>query len=118
MSSMLFIMTHPPHGSSDAREGLDAILAASAVCDDIRVLFDADGVWQLCQGQQPEAILQRHIEPTYAMLELYDIEQLYVSKQALKQRHLDIDVLALAPQVVDTSQLKQLLHHSDIVLRF
>ncbi|WP_016682733.1 sulfurtransferase complex subunit TusC, partial [Yersinia pestis] len=49
-----FIFTQGPHGSSAGREGLDALLATSALSEDIGVFFISDGVLQLLPQQQPE----------------------------------------------------------------
>jgi sulfur relay protein TusC/DsrF len=46
-----------PHGSAAGREGLDALLATSALSDEIGVFFVGDGVFQLLPGQQPSAVL-------------------------------------------------------------
>ena len=37
MKRLAFIFTQPPHTSSAGREGLDALLAASAFSEDIRL---------------------------------------------------------------------------------
>lgn len=116
--SILFILTQPPHGSSDAREGLDAILAASAVTENISVLFMGDGVWQLLKGQAPQAIEQRHIEPTYAMLELYDVDAIYIDVEALTARYIDPDKLLLEGQFVAPDAMTELFHQHRHILRF
>lgn len=54
MKKVAFIFTQGPHGTSAGREGLDALLATSALTEDIGVFFMADGVFQLIPGQQPE----------------------------------------------------------------
>ncbi|MEZ2697341.1 DsrE family protein, partial [Hafnia alvei] len=42
MKRLAFIFTQPPHTSSAGREGLDALLAASAFSEDIQVFFIGD----------------------------------------------------------------------------
>ncbi|CAG9298268.1 sulfurtransferase complex subunit TusC [Celerinatantimonas diazotrophica] len=118
MKSMLFILTHAPHGSSFAREGLDAVLAASAVCDQISVLFEGDGVWQLMKGQQPQAILQRHIEPTYGMLSLYDIEHCYACKSDLEERGIAFEQMSIDLQIIDDARAADLLAQHSLIVRF
>lgn len=51
MKRLAFIFTQPPHTSSAGREGLDALLAASAFSEDIQVFFVGDGVFQLLPNQ-------------------------------------------------------------------
>jgi sulfur relay (sulfurtransferase) complex TusBCD TusD component (DsrE family) len=52
-----FVFSSAPHGSASGREGLDALLATSALTEDIGVFFLGDGVFQLLAGQQPQAVL-------------------------------------------------------------
>ena len=54
MKKIAFVFTQGPHGTSAGREGLDALLATSALTEDIGVFFIADGVFQLMPAQQPE----------------------------------------------------------------
>ena len=78
MKRVAFVFTSAPHGSASGREGLDALLATSALTEDIGVFFLGDGVFQLLAGQQPQAILARDYIATFKVLPLYDIETFYV----------------------------------------
>ncbi|CAG8999115.1 MAG: Protein TusC [Candidatus Celerinatantimonas neptuna] len=118
MKSTLFILESAPHGSSCSREALDAILATSAIHDDISVLFDGDGVWQLIKGQHPQVILQRHIEPTFAMLSLYDIENIYVAEHAMQHRALSEEIFCIDIQPINDAMVRDLIHRHELILRF
>lgn len=78
-----------PHGTAAGREGLDALLATSALTDDLAVFFIADGVFQLLPGQKPDAVLARDYIATFKLLGLYDIEQCWVCAASLRERGLD-----------------------------
>ncbi|WP_196368939.1 DsrE family protein, partial [Vibrio harveyi] len=43
MSQLTYLFRSAPHGNNAGREGVDALLAASAYCEDITVLFVGDG---------------------------------------------------------------------------
>ena len=75
MSKIAFICRRGPHGTASGREGLDALLATSALTESLALFLLGDGVLQLVKEQSPQAILQRHYAPTFKMLELYDIEE-------------------------------------------
>ncbi|VFS45630.1 tRNA 2-thiouridine synthesizing protein C [Budvicia aquatica] len=45
MKKIAFVFTHAPHGSSGGREGLDAVLATSALTEEIGLFFISDGVF-------------------------------------------------------------------------
>ena len=52
---LAFLFRTAPHGNAISREGLDALLAATAFCDEeeIGVFFIDDGVLNLLDGQHP-----------------------------------------------------------------
>lgn len=58
-----FVFTQGPHGNSAGREGLDALLATSALSEDLGVFFISDGVLQLLPQQQPEKFSPETILP-------------------------------------------------------
>ncbi|AWK15414.1 sulfurtransferase complex subunit TusC [Candidatus Fukatsuia symbiotica] len=123
MNSVAFVFTHSPHGSAAGREGLDALLAVSALTDDadrVAVFFIADGVLQLLPQQQPEKILARDYIATFGVLSLYDVKKCYLCATSLEQRGLDIngewaidDVTLLSP-----ADLSRQLKTYDVVLTF
>lgn len=89
MKRIAFVFSTAPHGTAAGREGLDALLATSALTDDLAVFFIADGVFQLLQGQKPDAVLARDYIATFKLLGLYDIEQCWVCAASLRERGLD-----------------------------
>lgn len=95
MKNILAICTHPPYGSSLAREGLDAILAAGVYEQNLSVLFTDDGVFQLLADQHSDTIQQKNISQALAALPLFGIEELYVETESLGERGLSPDMLTL-----------------------
>ncbi|WP_437215495.1 sulfurtransferase complex subunit TusC [Pectobacterium sp. LFLA-215] len=91
MKRVAFVFTHSPHGSASGREGLDALLAMSALTEDIGVFFVGDGVFQLLPQQQPDQILMRNYIATFGVLPLYDIDSCYLCETSVRQRGLNID---------------------------
>ncbi|WP_304167460.1 sulfurtransferase complex subunit TusC [Lonsdalea britannica] len=119
MKRVAFVFTHSPHGSASGREGLDALLAMSALTEDIGVFFVADGVLQLLPSQQPDVILMRDYIATFGVLPLYDVEQCYVCEQALQQRGLSKDTQWVLPVEIQSPELlAQTLKTYDTVLTF
>lgn len=108
MTRIAFISRRGPHGSASGREGLDALLATSALTESLALFLVGDGVMQLVREQAPHAILQRHYAPTFKMLELYDIEEIYVCAVSLAERGLTaadllIPVIPLSPAEIRRS---------------
>ena len=118
MKRVAFVFKSAPHGTSAGREGLDALLATSALSDNPGVFFIGDGVLQLIAGQQPDAILARDYIATFRVLPLYDIDDCMVCQHSLAARG-----LAQAPLVLDVKQLapedlRRRLADYDVVFTF
>ncbi len=95
MTPTAYIFRSAPHGSASGREGLDALLAASAVNEELTALFIEDGVYQLLREQQPQQILGRDYAPTFKMLDLYDVEHIYVCAESMAARGLSTEDLLI-----------------------
>lgn len=119
MKRVAFVFRSAPHASSAGREGLDALLATSALSDDPGVFFIGDGILQLLPGQQPEQILARDYIATFRVLPLYDIESCFLCAASVRERGLSvesgwvIEVAALEPEA-----LRAKLSQYDVVLTF
>ncbi|MBJ4954386.1 sulfurtransferase complex subunit TusC [Salmonella enterica subsp. enterica serovar Goldcoast] len=119
MKRVAFVFSTVPHGSASGREGLDALLATSALTEDLGVFFIGDGVFQILQGQQPNVVLARDYIATFKLLGLYDIEQCWLCAASLRERGLAeganfvVDVTALEPE-----DLRRELGNYDVILRF
>ena len=119
MKRVAFVFTHGPHGSSAGREGLDALLATSALSEDIGVFFLGDGVLQLLPDQQPEKILARNYIATFGVLPLYDVENCYLCETAIQERGLQqITGWVLEAEVLPANILRQKLASYDVVMTF
>lgn len=119
MKRVAFVFTSAPHGSASGREGLDALLATSALTEDIGVFFMGDGVLQLLAGQQPQAILARDYISTFKVLPLYDIETCYVCADSLTVRGLsDKTAFVLDVTTLPAAALREQLSHYDTILTF
>ncbi|ACS84209.1 sulfurtransferase complex subunit TusC [Musicola paradisiaca] len=119
MKRVAFVFTQPPHGSAAGREGLDALLAMSALTDEIGVFFISDGVLQLLPHQQPDLILMRNYIATFGVLPLYDVERCYLCRSSLQRRGIPentnwvLDVELLTPDA-----WRSALNTYDAVLTF
>ena len=119
MKRVAFVFKSAPHGSAAGREGLDALLATSALTEDVGVFFVGDGVLQLLPGQRPGLILGRDYIATFRVLPLYDIDQCYLCATSVRERGLPIDsAWVLDAQPLEPDALGEMLHQFDVVLTF
>ena len=117
---LAFLFRTAPHGNAISREGLDALLAATAFCDEeeISVFFIDDGVLNLLDGQNPELLLQKDFIRTFKLLDLYDIEQRFVCATSLDQYHLQTEQLIISAEKIDRTSLINKLSQAEKVFTF
>lgn len=115
-----FLFRSAPHGRSFAREGLDALLAATAFCDeeDIGVFFVDDGVFNLLNGQQPEQLLQKDFIRTFKLLDLYNIEQRFICRASLEKFGIVEDDLIISAKKIEHTLLLNKLNQAERLLTF
>ena len=117
---LAFLFRTAPHGNAISREGLDALLAATAFCDEeeIGVFFIDDGVLNLLNGQNPELLLQKDFIRTFKLLDLYDIEQRFVCTDSLDQYNLQTEQLIISAEKIDRTSLINKLSQAEKVFTF
>lgn len=117
MKSFLIITRQPPYGTSYGKEALDAVLMASAFVR-VSLLFLDDGVFQIKQHQDAEGIEIKDYSRTFAVLEQYDVKDIYVSASSLQQRGLTEKDLVLDVEVISDARIVNLLDANEVVLSF
>ena len=117
---LAFLFRTAPHGNAISREGLDALLAATAFCDEeeIGVFFIDGGVLNLLDGQNPELLLQKDFIRTFKLLDLYDIEQRFVCADSLDQYNLQAEQLIISAEKIDRTSLINKLSQAEKVFTF
>ncbi|MDU5793503.1 sulfurtransferase complex subunit TusC [Haemophilus parainfluenzae] len=117
---LAFLFRTAPHGNAISREGLDALLAATAFCDEeeIGIFFVDDGVLNLLDGQNPELLLQKDFIRTFKLLDLYDIEQRFVCADSLDQYNLQTEQLIISAEKIDRTSLINKLRQAEKVFTF
>jgi len=118
MKKILFIQHHAPYGSESPAETLDAILVAAAFGQQVSVLFQGDGVWQLLPAQEGQALDRKTLLSQLTALPLYDVEHIHADAESLRERGLNSEQLALPVTVLEADALRELLSAQDAVLRF
>lgn len=116
--SFLIINRKAPYGTSAARDALDVALTISVFEQPLSLLFMDDAVLQLLPAQNPSGIGQKNLSANLAMLEMYDIDQLYVCRNALERRGLRPDDIELNIKLLNQSEVAALIKHHDQVLSF
>lgn len=132
VKKFLYMNRRAPHGTIYALESLEVVLIAAAFDQDVSLAFVDDGVYQLKKNQDTAAIGSKNFSSTYKALGDYDINKIYVEKESLEQRGLQIDnLLPLkyededddyaekdAIKVVAATELRKIIAQQDVILSF
>ena len=118
VKKFMFVNRKSPYGTIYALESLEVVLISAAFDQDVSLAFLDDGVYQLKKGQQTKGIETKNFSPTYRALDGYDIEKLYVEREALEERGLSEDDLVVDVIVKSRREMGALMEDMDVVLSF
>ncbi len=118
IKKFMFVNRKAPYGTVYALESLEVVLITAAFDQDVSLAFLDDGVYQLKKGQQTKGIETKNFSPTYRALEGYDIEKLYVEKEAMEARGLTEDDLLVDVTVLTRAEMGALMDEQDVLLSF
>ncbi|MDP5144564.1 sulfurtransferase complex subunit TusC [Rheinheimera baltica] len=109
MCNLLVLLRYSPFNNAQGREALDLILALAAVDHNVSVLFSGDAVFQLLPTKdQPDFALKAYPR-SFKLFELYDIDQVYVCEQSLRERGIKQNQLVTAARPVSANDITVLL---------
>lgn len=94
------------------------MLASSAYSEKIKLFFVGDGVSQLLKQQKPQSVLSRDYIPAFKLLELYDVEEIFVCADSLSKMGFTAEDLILDAEVLEADMISKTLAHCNVVLRF
>ncbi len=116
MKKIAIINTQSPFNSPTGRDSLDLALIFGAFEQPITVIFLGDGVYQLLDDQNPEALGTKDYLSTMKAFELYDIEHIVCGLDDMNSRGVPVDKLSMAIEAVPNSQIGELLNTFDHVI--
>ena len=130
--TFVYINRKSPYGSVYALESLEVVLIVAAFEQDVKLIFMDDGVFQLIKNQDPADIGMKNFSKTYAALGDYDVNQIYVDEESLKERGLtleDLQPLVYEDEdddwaekdsitLVNREQLSDVIESADVLLNF
>ena len=128
----LYVNRKAPHGSLYAHESLDVVLIAAAFEQDVSLAFIDDGVYQLMRNQDTSQIGVKNFSPTFRALGDFDVNKIYVERESLETRGLDLDDLIPLTwededndwaekdsiQVISSDEMADIIEQQDVILSF
>ncbi len=123
---MMFVNRRAPYGTVYGLEALDALLAASAFDQQLCVAFLDDGVYQLLRNQNPAVLDMKDYSRTFAALDDFGVDKVYVERESILQRGLcDADLIEIrrengsdAVSIMASEDMSRLMESQDIILQF
>lgn len=116
--SVAIINSNAPFSKANAKDSLDVALIFGSYEQVVSLYFQGDGVYQLIAEQQPEKILQKDFLKTFAALEFYDIENIYICQNSLNKRKLPSNFCIDNVQVLTADDFATSIHQHQTILRF
>jgi tRNA 2-thiouridine synthesizing protein C len=118
VKKIMYVNRKAPYGTIYALESLEVVLIAAAFDQDVSLVFMDDGVYQLKKGQQTKGIEVKNFQPTYRALDDYDVNKLYVEKEALEARGLCAEDMCVPVEVLSAADIGRLMDEQDVLLSF
>lgn len=113
-----YVNRKAPYGTIYAWESLEVVLIGAAFEQDVSLVFLDDGVYQMTKGQDTAGIGMKNFSKTYAALEMYDVEKLYVERESMEARGISEEDLLVDVQVMSRAEIADLMEEQDVVLSF
>lgn len=111
MIKVIFVIRHLPFSDLKARESLEVALSFASMFEpeELAVLFINDGVFNLHKNQNSEILgLKNHLK-MWRLLEMLEVEQIFVSQNCLKRRNLAKAELNLQTKGLNFKEIHNLL---------
>ena len=130
--TFVYMNRKAPYGTVYALESLEVVLIGAAFEQNVQLVFVDDGVYQLTKGQATDGIGMKNFSKTYSALGDYDVNQIFVDEQSLKDRGLTMDDLQeltyededddwaekSSMKLVNREQLAEIIGNADVLLNF
>ena len=123
---IMYVNRRAPYGTAYALEALDVMLAGAVFEQEVSAVFLDDGVYQLRRGQNPSVLQMKDFSKTFGALPDFDIMNLYVEEESIKQRGMtEQDLIEVsrdddsnAVTLISSSVLADLMERQDVILQF
>jgi len=125
----MLIVRKAPHGSIYVHEAIEVMFIMATFDMDLSIVFLDDGVFAVKKGQDTTELGIKGFSASLGTLAYWDVTNVYVDEQSLKERNLTADDLVtvgedgdteetLYPKILSTDELKKMMHEQDSVLSF
>lgn len=126
---LMIVIRKAPHGSIYVQEAIEVMFIMATFDMDLSVVFLDDGVYAVKQGQDTKDVGIKGFSASLGTLADWDVTKVFVDEQSLADRAITSEQLItigededteddLFPRVLNTDELKKMMHEQDTVLSF
>lgn len=126
---MMIVIRKAPHGSIYVQEAIEVMFIMATFDMELSIVFLDDGVYAVKPEQDTKNIGIKGFSASLGTLMDWDVTNVFVDAQSLKDRNMDGGRLIcigedeeteedVYPRVIDTDTLKKMIHEQDTVLSF
>ncbi|MFY8273382.1 sulfurtransferase complex subunit TusC [Pseudoalteromonas sp. SSDWG2] len=116
MRKILVISKEAPYYHQSLKEALDMVLIFAAIDQQVSWLIENDAVLALTPSQSPKQLGHKDFTKAIKMLELYDVDQVYVCTDALTMHGLQSEELLIDVHKATSIQKQELISQADYVV--
>ena len=116
--NLLFVFDKAPHSSPASKEGLDALLTASAFGQNVTLLLIGDGIYQIMKDQDPSLLPTKNTAAIFQALDMYGIEKIVTLQSTLNDRNLTTADLAIECSIISNGKIADLYSAQQQILSF
>jgi len=117
-TKILFIFCSPPYSCAAGQEGLDALLSATTLEQEVSALFLHDGVFQLKSNQNTSDSDLKQVTKTFQALSDFGVDNIYVYETSMIARSLASEDLTLKAEVLSVAAVTELIRGQFRVFTF
>ena len=124
---MMILVREAPHGSIYVQEAIEVMFIMASFDMDLSIVFLDDGVYAVREGQDTSEMGIKGFSASLGALADWDVKNVYVDEQSMKDRNMGADQLisvgededteeTVYPKVLSADELKKMMHEQDTVL--
>lgn len=99
------VITTAPHGSDAGSQALDTALACAAFDQQVTVIFQDDGVWQLLPQPVASPLGDKSLLAQFKLMELYGISDVQICADSLQRAGLSVAQLGLPARALSRADI-------------
>ena len=104
-----------PFDGERVAEALNLAMLAGSFGQHTTLIFTGWGIFTLKKNQKPEIIAKKNLSKISQALDLYDVKNIIVSGESMKQYSLKVSELVLPVKIASNDTIAEIIRQSDLI---